>query len=121
MERAIAVLNAGSSSLKFSIFFDRDGQLQPVFRGQLGRAIHDTTIPSFVIRPGRRPARGTGPRELAWVTRGRSNTFLTGPTSRRNGWAASDWPRRATALATAGSSTLSRSGSMTVCWPSWSG
>ena len=35
MERAIAVLNAGSSSLKFSIFFDRDGQLQPLFRGQL--------------------------------------------------------------------------------------
>ena len=47
MERAIAVLNAGSSSLKFSIFFDRDGQLQPVFRGQLDGLF---TTPRFLVR-----------------------------------------------------------------------
>ena len=47
MERAIAVLNAGSSSLKFSIFFDRDGQLQPLFRGQLDGLF---TAPRFLVR-----------------------------------------------------------------------
>ena len=47
MERAIAVLNAGSSSLKFSIFFDRDGELQPLFRGQLDGLF---TAPRFVVR-----------------------------------------------------------------------
>jgi len=47
MERAIAVLNAGSSSLKFSTFFDRDGQLQPVFRGQLDGLF---TTPRFLVR-----------------------------------------------------------------------
>jgi len=47
MERAIAVLNAGSSSLKFSIFFDRDGELQPVFRGQLDGLF---TTPRFLVR-----------------------------------------------------------------------
>ncbi len=47
MERAIAVLNAGSSSLKFSIFFDRDRELQPLFRGQLDGLF---TAPRFVVR-----------------------------------------------------------------------
>ncbi len=47
MERAIAVLNAGSSSLKFSIFFDRDGQLEPVFRGLLEGLF---TTPRFLVR-----------------------------------------------------------------------
>jgi acetate kinase len=47
MERAIAVLNAGSSSLKFSIFFDQGGQLCPVFRGQLDGLF---TAPRFVVR-----------------------------------------------------------------------
>jgi acetate kinase len=47
MERAIAVLNAGSSSLKFSIFFDRARELQPVFRGQLDGLF---TTPRFVVR-----------------------------------------------------------------------
>ncbi|MGO9596929.1 MAG: acetate/propionate family kinase [Isosphaeraceae bacterium] len=47
MERAIAVLNAGSSSLKFSIFLDQDGQLLPVFRGQLEGLF---TTPRFLVR-----------------------------------------------------------------------
>ena len=47
MERAIAVLNAGSSSLKFSIFLDRDRELQPLFRGQLDGLF---TAPRFVVR-----------------------------------------------------------------------
>jgi acetate kinase len=47
MERAIAVLNAGSSSLKFSIFFDRDGQLHLLFRGQLDGLF---TTPRFLVR-----------------------------------------------------------------------
>ena len=47
MERAIAVLNAGSSSLKFSIFFDRARELRPVFRGQLDGLF---TTPRFVVR-----------------------------------------------------------------------
>jgi acetate kinase len=47
MDRAIAVLNAGSSSLKFSIFFDRAGELQLLFRGQAERLF---TSPRFLVR-----------------------------------------------------------------------
>ena len=47
MERPIAVLNAGSSSLKFSIFLHQEGQLQPVFRGQLEGLF---TTPRFLVR-----------------------------------------------------------------------
>lgn len=35
MSNAILVLNAGSSSIKFSIFFDRGGDLEPGIRGQI--------------------------------------------------------------------------------------
>ncbi len=34
MSDAIAVLNAGSSSLKFSLYADRGGELELVARGQ---------------------------------------------------------------------------------------
>ena len=44
MERAIAVLNAGSSSLKFSIFFDRDRELQPVVPRPARWAVHGTAV-----------------------------------------------------------------------------
>jgi len=47
MDRTIAVLNAGSSSLKFSIFFDRAGQLQLLFRGQVEGLF---TEPRFLVR-----------------------------------------------------------------------
>jgi acetate kinase len=47
MGRAIAVLNAGSSSLKFSIFRDEDGRLRPLFRGQVEGLF---TAPRFVVR-----------------------------------------------------------------------
>ena len=47
MDRAIAVLNAGSSSLKFSIFFDRAGELQLLFRGQVEGLF---TSPRFLAR-----------------------------------------------------------------------
>jgi acetate kinase len=47
MERAIAVINAGSSSQKFSIFFDRNGEFHPLFRGQLDGLF---TKPRFVVR-----------------------------------------------------------------------
>jgi acetate kinase len=47
MDRAIAVLNAGSSSLKFSIFFDRAGELQLLFRGQAEGLF---TSPRFLVR-----------------------------------------------------------------------
>ena len=47
MARAIAALNAGSSSLKFSIFLDHDGQLQPLFRGQVEGLF---TAPRFLVR-----------------------------------------------------------------------
>jgi acetate kinase len=47
MDRTIAVLNAGSSSLKFSIFFDRAGALELLCRGQLEGLF---TAPRFVVR-----------------------------------------------------------------------
>jgi acetate kinase len=46
MARAIAALNAGSSSLKFSIFLDHDGRLQPLFRGQVEGLF---TAPRFLV------------------------------------------------------------------------
>ena len=47
MARAIAVLNAGSSSLKFSIFLERAGELRPLFRGQAEGLF---TSPRFLVR-----------------------------------------------------------------------
>jgi acetate kinase len=47
MERAIAVLNAGSSSLKFSVFVDRAGELDLLFRGQAEGLF---TSPRFLVR-----------------------------------------------------------------------
>jgi hypothetical protein len=46
MARAIAVLNAGSSSLKFAIFLDLDGRLQLLFRGQVEGLF---TAPRFLV------------------------------------------------------------------------
>jgi acetate kinase len=45
--RAIGVLNAGSSSLKFSIYLEQDGQLKLLFRGQVEELL---TAPRFVVR-----------------------------------------------------------------------
>jgi acetate kinase len=47
MTRAIAVLNAGSSSLKFSIFLERDNEVEPLFRGQVEGLF---TAPRFLVR-----------------------------------------------------------------------
>jgi acetate kinase len=47
MARAIGVLNAGSSSLKFSIFLEQDGRLQLLFRGQVEELF---TAPRFLVR-----------------------------------------------------------------------
>jgi acetate kinase len=35
MRRAILVLNAGSSSIKFLLFTEEQGQLEPAIRGQI--------------------------------------------------------------------------------------
>ena len=56
---AIAVLNAGSSSLKFSVLRRRDGALAPVFSGQLEGLF---TAPRFVLRD----AAGRTLDERAW-------------------------------------------------------
>jgi acetate kinase len=47
MDRVIAVLNAGSSSLKFSIFLDRAGELELLYRGQAEGLF---TSPRFLVR-----------------------------------------------------------------------
>jgi acetate kinase len=47
MSDAILVLNAGSSSIKFLLFAERDGALDPVVRGQI-EGLH--TSPRFVAR-----------------------------------------------------------------------
>ncbi|MFN8840304.1 MAG: acetate/propionate family kinase [Burkholderiales bacterium] len=47
MADAIVVLNAGSSSLKYSLFADRDGVLDPGLSGQIERLL---TAPRFVAR-----------------------------------------------------------------------
>jgi acetate kinase len=47
MSDAILVLNAGSSSIKFLLFAERDGALDPVVRGQI-EGLH--TAPRFVAR-----------------------------------------------------------------------
>jgi acetate kinase len=52
---AIAVLNAGSSSVKFSVFLERDGALEPALRGQV-EAIH--TAPRFKAKDAAGADRG---------------------------------------------------------------
>jgi acetate kinase len=47
MTRAIAVLNAGSSSLKFSIYREAEGALRPLYRGLIEGLF---TAPHFVVR-----------------------------------------------------------------------
>ena len=50
MSEAIAVLNAGSSSIKFSLFLARDGALELLLRGQIEALF---TQPSFEAKdPG---------------------------------------------------------------------
>ena len=40
MADAIAVLNAGSSSIKFSLFVMRGNELEPELHGQIGGGLH---------------------------------------------------------------------------------
>ena len=47
MTEAIAVLNAGSSSIKFALFVDRRGELEAELRGQIEELY---TAPHFVVR-----------------------------------------------------------------------
>lgn len=49
MSTAILVVNAGSSSIKFVVFAERDGELDPVVRGQIEGLY---TAPRFVVRDG---------------------------------------------------------------------
>ncbi len=48
-DNAILVLNAGSSSIKFLLFAERDGELDPVVRGQIEGI---QTAPRFIARDG---------------------------------------------------------------------
>ncbi len=59
MSEAIAVLNAGSSSLKFSVYAERDGALELVMRGQ-AEGLY--TSPQFVAKD----AAGTVVGEKSW-------------------------------------------------------
>jgi acetate kinase len=59
--QGILVLNAGSSSLKFLLFVERDGALEPVLRGQLEGL---QTTPRFVARN----AAGDTLGERSWST-----------------------------------------------------
>ena len=49
-DNAILVLNAGSSSIKFLLFAERDGELDPVVRGQIEGI---QTAPRFIARDAR--------------------------------------------------------------------
>ncbi len=59
MARSIAVLNAGSSSLKFSLFVEEFGQLRPTLRGQVEGLF---TTPRFFVQD---PS-GTTVAETTW-------------------------------------------------------
>jgi acetate kinase len=58
-ETAIVVVNAGSSSIKFVVFADREGALAPVVRGQIEALF---TAPRFVARD----AQGRVQEEKSW-------------------------------------------------------
>jgi len=58
-ETAIVVVNAGSSSIKFVVFADREGALDPVVRGQIEALF---TAPRFVARD----AQGRVQEEKSW-------------------------------------------------------
>jgi acetate kinase len=57
--KAILVLNAGSSSIKFLLYEHRDGRLEPQVRGQI-EGIH--TSPHFIART----PRGVVAAEKSW-------------------------------------------------------
>src|SRR6185369_5924043 len=63
MADAIAVLNAGSSSIKFALFVDRDGELELEARGQI-EELH--AAPRFVARS----ATGDVEAEASWTELG---------------------------------------------------
>ena len=100
MTDAILVLNAGSSSIKFSLFAERGADLALVASGQVEGI---DTAPRFVGQGRRRQAGG---REALAGRASRSGTTARSPTSstgcRRARTAASiAWPRSATASPTA--------------------
>ena len=74
---AILVLNAGSSSIKFSLFAHRAAALAAVASGQV-EAIY--TAPHFVAKDAaaRPSARSTGRREPSSPTMAHSPTFSIG-------------------------------------------
>src|ERR1043166_6380627 len=59
MKDAILVLNAGSSSIKFSVFADQDAELELIVRGQLEGLF---TSPKFVAKD----AKGEITGEKSW-------------------------------------------------------
>ena len=101
MARAIAVLNAGSSSLKFSIFLDDDGELRAAVPRTGGGAVHG---PRFLVRD----QAGATVGETDWPegTRlghdGAIEHLFRWADEERRSWAGSGSPRWATASATAG-------------------
>ena len=113
MADAILVLNAGSSSLKFSVFVDGGARaLAP----RPDRGLF--TTPRFVAKDadGERVGATPGPRARAWATRGRSSTWSPSCASTGAGTSCARW---AIAWCTAGSITRGRCASTAGCSPRW--
>ena len=90
MADAIAVLNAGSSSIKFSLFVLRGQELELALRGQVGGPLHRAALRG---QGRRRQAAGTkrpGAKAASWGMPARSTTWS--PTCART-WAATASPR----------------------------
>jgi hypothetical protein len=90
MSSAIVVLNAGSSSLKFSLFASRDGELEIDVRGQIQEI---DTAPHFIAtrHNGAPTAEKSWPRApgLAMMARSTICSRSYAPSSRRTTWWAS--------------------------------
>ena len=107
MADTIVVLNAGSSSLKFSVFLDGD-PLRLLYGGQLAQLEGVGTRPTFVARDAAGHVFGehSWARGPSWGIRGQS-TFSSG--GRAKGPSANTTlPRRGTASCMAGESSPGR-------------
>ena len=119
MTDTILVLNAGSSSVKFSLFDERDSELALVAGGQVEGVF---TNPVFHARD----AAGQTVAERRWPTGSRLGhdgalAHITEWIQSQYARATTGWSPSATGSPTAESTTRPRCGLTPPSWPSWNG
>ena len=128
MSQAIAVLNAGSSSLKFSLFEQVGDELELTLRGQaeglqtaprfVAKSASGETLSTHAWDDGKRLGHADALDHIVATLRGRLRAG-TGARRRVAGWRVRTWPAWGTAWCTAACSIRSRCASTPRCWTTW--